>query len=59
MAKPSKADFEAFEKVRARGRYNMMMDSRAAAKAAGLTMERYFDVLEQYGELATEYAPQA
>ena len=57
MSKPveeiTRAEFEAYESVRARGRWNMF--DRNAQRATGLNRETYFGVLKNYGVLAQKW----
>ena len=50
---PTEAEFKAYEKVRARGRWNMW--DRNARYATGLEQDRYFAVLKNYDALVLEY----
>lgn len=45
---PTKEQFEAYEKVRLSGKFNMIMEWYDAASAADLTKAEYFDVIENY-----------
>lgn len=47
-------DWKAYEKVRASGRFNMIMEGNAAAKSAGLSRDEYIFVIENYSELAAQ-----
>ena len=51
----SEADFRAYEKVRARGRWNMF--DPMAKRATGLDNETYIGVMRYYTELAKKYLP--
>lgn len=51
----TEADFKAYERVRARGKYNMLTDADKAARAAGLDRETYLGVLTHYTELMDKY----
>lgn len=48
-----------YEKVRQSGRYNMITESGYAMRAAGLTREEYFFVIENYTKLRSESEAQA
>ena len=50
---PTEAEFKAYEKVRARGRWNMW--SKEATWATHLDEERYMEVLKNYDALVLEY----
>lgn len=47
--------FNAYEKVRSSGIYNMIMQASDAAKAAGLTLDDYYWVIKNYNELSNKY----
>lgn len=44
-------DFYSYELIRKTNKYNTMADSVAAQRAAGLTTDEYWFVLENYTEL--------
>lgn len=50
-----KEKFERYEKVRQSGKYNMIMESVRAAASAGLSLDDYFYVLENYSSLSDLY----
>jgi hypothetical protein len=50
---PSEAEFRAYEKVRAGGRWNMW--DRLARRATGLEEDRYSAVLNSYDALMLKY----
>ena len=45
---PTKEQFEAYVKVQRSGKYNMIMDWRAAAKEAGLDSMTYMIIISYY-----------
>ncbi len=45
-------DFAAYERVRLSGKYNMMTQTNAAAAEAGLDIDTYWGVLNNYAALA-------
>ena len=47
--------FRRYEEVRKSGKYNMIMDSVKAAKAAKLTAKQYKYVITHYNELKEVY----
>ena len=47
--------FRAYEQVRRSGRYNMITEARQAADAAGLSMDDYKFVINNYTNLKEEY----
>lgn len=53
---PTKEEFEAFEKVRRSGKWNMFMDAKNAAIDAGLSPDRYKLVLMNYETCMLKYA---
>lgn len=55
MKLPPKKHFELFENVRASGTYNMITHARTVAEIIGLSMKRYFAVLENYNALNKKY----
>lgn len=48
-------DFEAYEKVRQSGIYNMITDASKAAVIAGLSLDRYYWLIDNYSELKQKY----
>lgn len=48
-------EFEAYEKVRRSGKFNMIMEATDAADAAGLDRDRYMLVIKNYTSLAQVY----
>lgn len=52
----TREEFEAYEKVRQSGDFNMIMEQRDAAATAGLTLDRYRAVMKQYAEARTKYS---
>ena len=53
---PTKEQFEAYVKVQRSGKYNMIMDWRAAAKEAGLDSMTYMIIISYYSDLKKLYA---
>lgn len=51
----TRAEFEAYERVRQSGQWNMLANRRQAAKAAGLSLHRYDVVLWNYTEARSRY----
>jgi len=51
----TKEEFDAYERVRKGGGYNMMADAARAMKAAELSSDRYWAVLKNYSEAAKIY----
>ena len=51
----TKQEFEAYERVRQDGKYNMIAKSKWAAKEAGLSIERYFAVLNNYAKCVKKW----
>jgi hypothetical protein len=47
----TKEQFEAYNKVRETGKYNMVMDANDAAKEAGLSMDQYWEIIKKYDKL--------
>lgn len=52
---PTKEQFEAYEKVRTSGQFNMIMEWIDAADCAGLTKDEYFNVIKNYNWCITNY----
>lgn len=48
-------EFMAYERVRVTGDFNMITQSKWAAISAGLTLERYWAVLGNYGKARELY----
>ena len=55
LEKLRKKDFEAFERVRKSGIYNMIMEAHQAAGEAGLGIAIYMGVLKNYEALMKKY----
>lgn len=53
---PTKEEFEAYERVRRSGKWNMFTQAREAANDAGLSFERYRLVLLNYEGCMLRYA---
>ena len=53
---PTKEQFLAYKKVQASGKYNMLMDAKAAAAEAGLDMKTYHLIILNYEHLTLKYA---
>ena len=53
--KVTKEEFEAYEKVRRSGKYNMMTQADWAASAANLEYERYIEVLKNYDQCVKKW----
>lgn len=51
----TKKEFEAYERVRKGGRFNMITDLYDAARAARLSNERYVRVMRYYTECADKW----
>lgn len=47
--------FENYERVRKSGVYNMIMQANEAATDAGLTMDQYMFVINNYSDLYRKY----
>ena len=47
--------YNRYEAVRKSGAYNMITDARAAANAAGLTIEEYRYAIKNYTKLREQY----
>lgn len=61
MSKYTKKDFrlyEAYEKVRTSGKYNMVTDWALAAKEAGLTQDEYMHVIRHYSHIKSAHEAQ-
>jgi hypothetical protein len=52
---PPREDFEAYERVRRGGEFNMITEWPAAAKAASLSREEYLAVIKNYCALTELY----
>ena len=52
---PTKEQFEAYVKVQRSGKYNMVMDGRAAAREAGLDIITYMSIISNYSSLKKLY----
>lgn len=48
-------EFAAYRKVQMGGKYNMLMDSQAAAMDAGLDDETYWGIIKNYSDLYAKY----
>mgnify|MGYP001574543890 CR=1 FL=1 len=55
----TKKEFEAYEKARESGLFNMMMQARDAASFAGLQIDRYWKIIKNYDECLEKYATAA
>ena len=55
-AKSEKEIFDAYEKIRKEGCYNMVLNATGAMNAAGLDRKDYFNVLENYNSMSSKYA---
>lgn len=55
LADLTEKDFRAYEKVRARGRFNMIAESLRAMSAAGLDEATYYGIQDHYAELMEKY----
>lgn len=55
MEKITKEMFDAFERVRSEGKYNMVMNAQDAAEDAGLSMDDYWIVIKNYTELKEKF----
>ncbi len=55
IQRTEKEKFDAYEKVRKRGVYNMILNATGAMNAAGLNIEEYFSVVENYDSLKEKY----
>lgn len=53
---PTKEEFEAFERIRRSGKYNMFTQAIEAAIDAGLSLDRYKLVLLNYEGCMLKYA---
>lgn len=51
----TKKDFEAYERVRRGGRYNMLTHSKQAARLADLSPEKYRVILRHYEKLMKKW----
>ena len=51
----TKLEFQAYERVRQTGRYNMMANSALARRDAGLSQETYYAILRHYSALAAKW----
>lgn len=51
----TKEEFLAYENVRAKGRWNMFTEARLAAADAGLSFQKYTEILFNYSDLAKKY----
>ena len=52
---PSKQEFESYERVRKSRKFDMIMQSERAAKAADLSSEVYWSVIKHYKTLKENY----
>lgn len=52
---PSKDNFLSYKRVQQSGRYNMIMDATQAAADAGLDINTYFAVIQNYTKLQELY----
>lgn len=53
--KVTKANFQAYEDVRKSGQFNMVMQARHAADAAGIDIEVHMAIVKQYDELSKKF----
>ena len=53
--KITKKQFLAYERVRKGGKFNMVMDSKKAARESGLDLDTYFEIVKNYGKLHDKY----
>lgn len=53
--KITKKQFLAYERVRKGGKFNMVMDSKKAARESGLDLDTYFEIIKNYGKLHDKY----
>lgn len=51
----TKEEFLAYEAVRVKGNWNMFTEARFAAAEAGLSFEKYAEILFNYSELRKKY----
>lgn len=51
----TKEEFDAFNRVRDEGKYNMVMDADKAAEAAGLSRDKWFKIIQNYGDLWSKF----
>lgn len=56
---PFKKDFDAYERVRQSGKFNMFTQANLAATAANLSPGRYWEVLHNYRALREKYRDEA
>ena len=52
----TKDEFDAFNRVRDSGKYNMVVEADAAAAEAGLSRDKWFDIIKNYSELWDKYS---
>jgi hypothetical protein len=55
MGNITKEMFDAFNKVRENGKYNMIMNAKEAAEDAGLSMDDYWIIIKNYTELNKKF----
>jgi len=55
MEKITKEMFDAFERVRSEGKYNMVMNAQDAAEDADLSMDDYWTIIKNYTELREKF----
>ena len=51
----TKREFQAYERVRQSGRYNMMTNAGLARRDTGLSQETYYAILRHYSALAAKW----
>jgi len=51
----TKEKFLAYYKVQMSGKYNMIMEATAAMNDAGLNMEEYFNIINNYSKYYNKY----
>lgn len=51
----TKEEFNAFNRIRNEGKYNMIMDADQAASEAGLSRKKWFDIIQNYSELWSKF----
>jgi alpha-L-fucosidase len=57
MNEITKDQFDAFNKVREGGKYNMVMEAQDAAEDADLNMGQYWAIIKNYTELQNKFYP--
>lgn len=51
----TREQFEAYERIRKLGKFNMIMDARQASTAAGLDLTEYLNVMAEYNLCVSAY----